>query len=340
MTKKNRSLWCLAFGLIAVLIGFSPQQTLAADDAGFTVKTVLPVNQRDSSQTYFDLRVSPNQEQDLEVVIQNRNTTALTVLIAAHSAFTNDNGVVEYGKSPKPADPSLSVNLKDVVSVPAEVTIPALNQRVVKIHLKMPSKPFLGTVLGGLQFKAKPDDKWTEKGAVTNRYVYAVGLMLTESDQPVGPDLKLQKVVTANDHRRPAILAQVQNFEAAILRNLQVQGYLYRASGGKVIHQAEQDRINMAPNSNFNFKMGLEKTPLKPGKYRLELMAKGSGRTWKLKQVFTVSKQAANQISTLAKPEPPKQALPWYLFLGGGIVIGIVSYAGLKKILAQRQHPR
>ncbi|MEJ3417989.1 DUF916 and DUF3324 domain-containing protein, partial [Lacticaseibacillus casei] len=327
----------LAIGVIAFGIGLRPQQVLAADDAGFTVKTVLPANQRDTSQTYFDLRVSPNQEQNLEVVIQNRNTAPLTVLLAAHSAFTNDNGVVEYGKSPKPADPTLPVNLQDIVTLPAEVTIPALSQQTVKIHLKMSAKPFSGTVLGGLQFKAKSDDKGNEKGAVTNRYVYAVGLMLSESDQPVVPDLKLRQVAADNDHGQPAILANIQNFEAAILRNLHVSGYLYRQSGGKALYRSEKTRINMAPNSNFNFKLNLGKGPLEPGKYRLKLVAKGGGRTWNLTRTFTVSKKDADKLRELSKPDTPVTSIPWYLILGGGVVLGIGLYAGVKKIQSIRR---
>lgn len=340
MIRKNWCLLSLVLGLIAFWIGLRPQQVLAADDAGFTVKTVLPGNQRDSSQTYFDLRVSPNQEQDLEVVLQNRNATALTVLLAAHQAFTNDNGVVEYGKSTKTADPTLPVNLQDIVTLPAEVTIPPLSQQTVKIHLKMPTKPFLGTVLGGLQFKAKPDDKGTEKGAVTNRYVYAVGLMLSESDQLVVPDLKLREVMPDNDHGQPAILANVQNFESTILRNLQVRGYLYRQSGGKALYQSEKTRINMAPNSNFNFKLHLDKTPLNPGKYRLKLIAKGSGRTWNLTRTLTVSKKDADQLRKLSKPDKSAASIPWYLILGGGIVLGIGLYAGVKKIQSIRRRKR
>ncbi|MDE3282662.1 DUF916 and DUF3324 domain-containing protein [Lacticaseibacillus zeae] len=332
MIRKNGLLLSLVLGLVVFWIGVHPQQVLAADEAGFTVKTVLPANQRDTSQTYFDLRVSPNQEQDLEVVIQNRNTAPLTVLLAAHSAFTNDNGVVEYGKSPKPADSTLPVNLQDIVTLPAEVTIPALSQQTVKIHLKMPAKPFSGTVLGGLQFKAKPDDKGNEKGAVTNRYVYAVGLMLSESDQPVVPDLKLRQVAADNDHGQPAIRANIQNFEAAILRNLHVNGYLYRQSGGKALYRSEKSRINMAPNSNFNFKLNLDKGPLIPGKYRLKLIAKGGGRTWNLTRTFTISKKDADKLHALSKPETPAASIPWYLILIGGIVLGISLYVGFKKI--------
>ncbi len=71
---------------------------------------------------------------------------------------------------------------------------------------------------------AKPDEKATTSGAVANRYVYALGVVLTESDQVVPPNLRLREVKAVSDHGHNAIQANIQNFEPAMLKDLTVEG--------------------------------------------------------------------------------------------------------------------
>ena len=109
--KMKKNIWIVGLlGWVMVLFSGMWQQSAQAAGEGFTVKAELPENQRDTSASYFDLRVSPNQAQTLNVVIQNRQADPVTVLIKVNPAFTNDNGVVEYGEQVGRTDASLKVN--------------------------------------------------------------------------------------------------------------------------------------------------------------------------------------------------------------------------------------
>ena len=66
------------------------QQSAQAAGEGFTVKAELPENQRDTSASYFDLRVSPNQAQTLNVVIQN-HLSFFGLLLFALNVLVFDN---------------------------------------------------------------------------------------------------------------------------------------------------------------------------------------------------------------------------------------------------------
>lgn len=322
--KMKKSIWIVGLlGWVMVLFSGMWQQSAQAAGEGFTVKAELPENQRDTSASYFDLRVSPNQAQTLNVVIQNRQADPVTVLIKVNPAFTNDNGVVEYGEQVGRTDASLKVNFKTLLKAPTEVTIPAFSQQTVPLQLKLPAQAFAGTVLGGLQFMAKPDEKATTSGAVANRYVYALGVVLTESDQVVPPNLRLREVKAVSDHGHNAIQANIQNFEPAMLKDLTVEGKIFEADGSKALYQTHKQQLKMAPNSNFNFKVDLNDEPLKPGKYRFEGVAKAAGRTWHFKKTFVVAQKEAADLNAAAVKKVPAQAnaIDWRLLILAGLVV-------------------
>ena len=66
--KMKKSIWIVGLlGWVMVLFSGMWQQSAQAAGEGFTVKAELPENQRGTSASYFDLRVSPNQAQPLLV---------------------------------------------------------------------------------------------------------------------------------------------------------------------------------------------------------------------------------------------------------------------------------
>ena len=60
----------------------------------FSVKAILPDNQRTKETSYFDLRVAPNQTQKLQIELTNQTANDITGL--ANAAITNDNGLADY----------------------------------------------------------------------------------------------------------------------------------------------------------------------------------------------------------------------------------------------------
>ena len=206
------------------------------------------------------------------------------------------------------------------------MTIPALSQQTVPLQLKLPAQAFAGTVLGGLQFMAKPDEKATTSGAVANRYVYALGVVLTESDQVVPPNLRVREVKAVSDHGHNAIQANIQNFEPAMLKDLTVAGKIFEGYGSKALYQTHKQQLKMAPNSNFNFKVDLNDEPLKPGKYRFEGIAKAAGRTWHFNKTFMVAQKEADDLNTAAVKKTPAQAnaIDWRLMILVGLAVLLI----------------
>jgi len=83
-----------------VIVSFSLFATsISADELNFSVNTVVPSNQIDKEKTYFNLKMIPNQKQDVTVTLKNNTKKDITINIGINTAKTNANGVIEYGNS-------------------------------------------------------------------------------------------------------------------------------------------------------------------------------------------------------------------------------------------------
>lgn len=62
----------------------------------FAVTAVIPENQIDKSQTYFDLKMQPGQKQTIQVQMKNDTNKEVVVESFANTAITNSNGITDY----------------------------------------------------------------------------------------------------------------------------------------------------------------------------------------------------------------------------------------------------
>ena len=72
--------------------------TLSANAAEmkFAVTAVIPENQIDKNQTYFDLKMQPGQKQTIQVQMKNDTNKEVVVESFANTAITNSNGITDY----------------------------------------------------------------------------------------------------------------------------------------------------------------------------------------------------------------------------------------------------
>ncbi|WP_285023819.1 DUF916 and DUF3324 domain-containing protein, partial [Lactococcus garvieae] len=270
-------LFCASF--IFCLIGGKAQ----ASEMDFSVQAVIPSNQVDKSKTYFDLRMAPGQSQDLMVELRNATSSAVTVNVSPNTAITNQNGVVDYSMSKARRDSSLKVCFEDIASTNNEVTVPAKGTKKIAVHVKMPDRPFDGVLLGGLYFTektAESKDSGNKGTQILNRYAYVIGVKLTESDKVVPPELRLRSVKASQVNYRNVIVANIQNYKAAILTNLKIEGNVYRKGEKHPVYSETRENLRMAPNSNFDYAIGMHNQAFKPGEYTFKGVAHSGKREW------------------------------------------------------------
>lgn len=226
--KRFSYLFIVIISLLVVL-----PKLAYANEMNFSVKAILPENQRDNTHTYFDLNVVPGTTQVVEVELKNETDKDVTVQTVANTAITNDNGIVEYTNEKPKLDKSLVTPFSKLASVQSEITIPKQSSLRLPITLKIPEKSFDGVILGGLYFKEKETDQDTQKNKedvqIENKFSYTIGVLLAESPEMVLPDLVLNDVKATQKVGRNVITANLQNPKAALLSNLTVDAKVYEA---------------------------------------------------------------------------------------------------------------
>lgn len=275
--RKKLFVWATA---VICLLGVLPVNAVASEFK-FAVVPVIPENQIDKTKTYFDLKMNPGAEQDLEVQLRNDTEKEVIVETGISSATTNLNGVVEYSPNEKKTDSSLKYNMADLVVAPTETKLPAKGEATIKIHIAMPKEQFDGVLAGGITFTEKQSDEKESKDssgsgmAIKNKYSYVVALLARQNENEVTPELLLNSVAAAQVNARNVINANLQNPQATYINQLNLTAEITKKGETDVLYVAEGEGLQMAPNSNFDYPVPLNGKPLEAGEYHLEIVAYG-----------------------------------------------------------------
>lgn len=329
MNKKRPVMWLL----MAVWWLTSALTTHAAMD--FSVKAIIPENQVDKEVTYFDLRVTPKQEQELSITIINPTDKPVTVLPTIGPAITNSNGVVEYGGSTTyKLDKTAPFNLADVLTVKdnqTEIVVPKQSQVPLKLVLKVPEEPFIGYVAGGITLKQKDDpekegDQKKQGVAIENTFAYNIAILLTESDEKLTPKLEMPKVKVGQDNYRNTIFAYFKNPESRFINKMTVDARITKKGSDTVLYEKKQSEMQVAPNTTFDFPISLEGQPMKAGRYLLIADVEGSNETWHFEKEFEIKAEEARKYNK-ADVSIERPDYTWWYVLGGVLFLLLIIYA-------------
>ena len=303
-----------------------------ASELNFSVNAVIPDNQIDKEKSYFDLKVTPGENQKL--IVKLRNTTDKEIVINPHiqSAKTNKNGVIDYTPNKIKKDDTLKIAMEDVAKVPEEVTVPPQSEKDLTIEVTMPKDKFDGIILGGIYLKEdtsknKEDDKEKDV-AIKNEYSYVVALQMRQNDNKVKPMLHMNEVNPETQNARNVIVANIQNSEPMIISKLKIDATVNKKGSKDNLAILKKENLQVAPNSNFNIAVPLEGEKLEAGTYILNMKAESAGKEWQFKKEFSISADKATTMNekdvTLEKETPTML----YIFLGVAflIVIAVVIY--------------
>ena len=331
-------------GIVAVLLMSCGIKTLSASELNFAVIPQKPKNQIDMKKGYFDLKVKPNQQQELTVLLKNTTNKAVTIKPKIAATTTNNGGVVEYGPTDKKADQTLKHNITDIVTTEKKVTIKADSTYKLKLKVKAPQESFKGSVTGGLTLEeeVKADDKKSSGSgmSINNRYSYVVGIELREDTSKVKPELKLNKVEPSQRNYRNIIGANIQNIKPTYVNQLKVTAEITKKDSDTVLYQSKKEKMQMAPNSNFDFPVELgEGKELKPGTYTLNMVAKSYKNEWRWTKDFTISGEVAKALND--KDVTIEKSYLMYYIVGGIVLLllmGLILFFILKKRKKQEEN--
>ncbi|WP_129690629.1 DUF916 and DUF3324 domain-containing protein [Gottfriedia acidiceleris] len=325
----------LIFSAILLTLSFIPLSVKAENNIDFSVKAIIPTNQIDHLKSYFDLKMSPGQKQDLKIEVFNNSKKEETIQANVTFATTNDNGLIDYSESnSKDADQSLKYPLTSLIKEPQkEVVIPPGKSKVVSFSITMPKDEYNGVILGAAHFKKKIDD--TEKSSksesikIKNEYAYVVGIKLSENSKEVEPDLHLLDIKPKLVNYRTTIAATIQNSESSIVKDMSIDAQIFKKGSNKVLYSSKKTEMSMAPNSNFDYAIDLNNNPIEPGTYRLKMKAIIGTQVWEWDELFTIGKEA-KELNNKAVEIKNNH---YWIYIGGGLLllIGIIGLIFFKK---------
>ncbi len=309
-----------------------------AGEVNYSVRAIIPENQLDKQQTYFDLRMKPGQKEVINVEIFNSSNEDTNINVYITNPITTRNGLIDYSKTNARTDKSLKVPITEIATIEKNtVKVPARGSRVVPIQLVMPEEEFDGIILGGIYFEKIPKQEETKVIQIKNKYSYVLGLKLSETDKEIKPKLYLKSVKPGLVNYHTAVIANIQNSEPVMVGYLKINAKVYNSTG-KEINKVNVENYQMAPNSVMPFPIDWHNKELTPGKYKLKLHAVYGKQSWNWTKEFVIQDKEAQHLNKQAveiQKEPINFTL--YVILGLSLIIIILVAIIFKLTRKNRQ---
>lgn len=323
--------WLSGVGSLILLWSLFHPTIIQAAEMDFSVHADLPENQLNKKNSYFDLKVKPKQMQTITVSVQNTSKKTEKIAVRVRNAATNQNGVIDYTESKIKKDPSLKVGLEDIIQqTKQEISLAPKEAKKVSFQLKMPSKPFEGAILGGIEFEKLGQDNHQKKKnlSIQNEYSYVIGVQLQETDKNlIQPKLHLVDAQADLMNYRPVVTATLQNDQPVILHDLKIKATVTKKKDKNFSLTQEKSGMSMAPNSHFDFPIALKGETMKAGSYHIQIQAEAEkGKYhWTLSKNFEVTKEQTDRINQ-ESIHAQKNPFPiWgYILIGAGIILLLV----------------
>ena len=286
----------------------------------------------------------------LLVELSNNTEQEIKIDVTLSSAVTNMTGLVVYEPTEIVADSSLKYNLKDYVNTPKVVTLPPLTRQKLDLKVKMPNEAFDGQIAGGITFsKEGQNDREEDSEGITvkNTYSYTIALLMRQNDNEVSPDLKLKTVSPSQINGRNVINVNLQNPTMTYINTMNVKATISGISNTDIKYTYSNSMMQMAPNTSFDLPIPTSNQsaatrvsePLKPGKYRLQLVvnartddqgkyeAQVDNKTarykyqWTFDQEFTISDNQAQKLNDSDPTVKKEKDWTWLLFVIGILLL-------------------
>lgn len=339
----SRSGWLLTTLLMAITLILFPLSAFAEDGLAFYVTPIFPESQREGEGGYFDLQLGPGTHDKLTLSLQNGGDEPVLVQITPHTAFTNVNGVVEYGREAEEADPTLIYSLEDLVTPIEPIEIAGGGTQEVTLELTMPDDAFEGVLAGGLRIEEireeAPEETRTEEGvAITNEFAYVIGVLVRNEMNSISPDLALLEVFADQINHRNVFSATIQNFMPAFANRLSVEAQVRREGETEILYEETKENMQMAPNSQFNFPISLNGDRFQSGSYELMMTARSGENEWQWTEMFTVEADEARRLNR--QDVLVEETFSWWMILGVlliSVLIGLVIFLLYKNKKQQKR---
>jgi len=315
MKKKITLFFSTLLLLLAVLL---PATTVkAAPDKSYAIQAILPDNQVNKDESYFDLKVEPNKEQSLKVLIANTGSKPIKVTAEVNNAYTADSGVIGYDKYNTELYKAKTPSLSSLVEGKRKqvVNLQTGENKTVEFKVKSPSSEFAGIILGGVTTTASVSPTKSKNINIKNQVRYVKGVVLRSKDDGVMPDMHLTSAAPRAVAGSTGISYMLDNTAPININKVSLTAKIKHA-GKTIDYKAEN--LQIAPSSQFNYFIPIKS--LSSGTYDAHITLKnGEGFEKSFDKSITVKQKEVNSVNDAASPKQESNNRQWI-----GIIIGII----------------
>ncbi|MHC5372562.1 DUF916 and DUF3324 domain-containing protein [Enterococcus sp. LJL120] len=310
--------------------GQATSDSSTSSGGGFTYVIQEPENQINTDSGYFNLMMTPSQQQTLIVTLSNPTEETVTVNLELNGAKTNRNGVVEYANSEIENDDSLPFSFTDLVTGPSSVELAPGETQDVEINVQMPETSFEGVILGGLQLTMADDDSDTstaEGAVVVNRYAYVVAISLQESDiTGLLPEMSWNGAYAGQANYRNSIFINFSNIKGKLVSGMTIQAQISQQGSGEVLYESRSTSLQMAPYSFIEYPVSMGGDPMTAGMYTAHVLVYVGDQTWEFTEDFEITVEEADQFNERDVGLTQERGLDWQLIamIVGGFVLAVI----------------
>lgn len=280
---------------LAVTSAHSQEQM---DTIGFSVRAVLPQNQRNAAG-YFDLLMELEKEQVLWLEVNNHLDTPMRVRIELVDAHSNANGLIVYDAKNEGAQTDESFTKMasfryDLLPIGEQETVQKREgnelviapQAMVQVPFALAPlhSPLQGQVLGGIVTMKISDGNGAQEGgfAIQNQFSYAIAVQL-QTDDPVeaAPRFSAVSASLENVAGWDALRVTLKNEAPLVAAGAQLVLLVVDDEGNEVFaHTA--DRIAFAPQSEMPYTVLFTEEAPPAGTYRVDAALTYKGVVWNM----------------------------------------------------------
>lgn len=161
--------------------------------------------------------------------------------------------------------------------------------------------------------------------------------MISQSDEIIQPDLKIGQMSIVNNVGLLNVKVPMELETATLLTDLSAK-LIVSDSSGRTVQSIAQPMRGIAPQSRFDYLVGIDSKLFKPGTYQVSLLLHDKkGRKWQSKQTVEIKSSQIYQHVKKLSIQPRRFAFKvWYVVIGLILVILILILALLFVILRKK----
>ncbi|HGW2895120.1 TPA: DUF916 and DUF3324 domain-containing protein [Enterococcus faecalis] len=317
--------------LILAFTGLSFGQLALADSNDFSVIPVLPENQNPDVPSYFDLIVTPNQQQTLQVKIKNNSNENVKYKLYVNTATTNQNGIIDYSISDFEKDESMKLSLKECITLNESVVeVPANSEKEVSLELNIPEAPFEGIALGGITVEPIAEE---DNEAVNNLFTRTLAIQIAESTTAIVPELYGGEVLVSQENLRNNIKFELRNSTPTIISKVKAEIAITKQGDKQPILEQTKEHLSFAPNSKFSL-MTEWNGQFESGKYVYSIDLKDDeGNKWTFSKEFEIKTEEAEKLNETSVDEKKSSVKDYLLYI---VVLFIVLMGALIWVIRKK----